>query len=947
MSNRSQPKRRARHSRRLFEVLENRRLLATFAPLPSNNDGSSGSLRAAIIASNRNGQDDTINLSSGVYQLFTANNGPQENAAARGDLDITEAGRKLTIQGRGAATIIDANEYDRIFQLLPNVQLVLKDLVLRDGVAVDDGVAHQNSDNNVSQRGGGILTGANSTLTLINVLLENCIAGNGIATLPAQGGGIYAQGAATITNSTLLNNKAMAGPGRASSVSLAEGGAIAAFGSTPLTIIGSGIIGNTATGGDDGGAGGGLARGGGIASFVNVNLSGSFVDDNVAVPGHNTTQPNGAEGTGGGLFAAGHATLSQTSFSGNVVDGGLSTLGSGVLRGGSAYGGAIHAQGITGTQLIVQDNRAIGFLVFHKLPPAPGVSGGDGGAAGGGGIYVTGNSTFNGLRLERNVAHGGPGMFGSSDPESGGTGGNGGAGGRADGGGLLSVGPSTLTITNLICSENQAIGGAGGNGGDGANDAGGTGGTAGAGGIAVGGGINANILSIRNGHIANNQAQAGSSGKAGFGLSTRGGIAGRTAFGGGIYVNGSATITHSDISRNSANGGTGGEGGNSDSFRVGGDGGTGGNAYGGGVYVIANTFELRNSTVSTNTAAAGKGGSGGAAADGGDGGEGGQSQGGGLFIASGATLNVRNSTIALNNAATGLGGDGAAGTDLPGSPGAQRPGKGGGVYNDGTARAFSTIFGDNTASGGGADFSGPIAVASNNLLERAGTSGLVNGINGNIVGQDAKLGALGRHGGPTFTHLLLAGSPAVNRGSNTLGLTTDQRGLARSVGAGVDIGAVEMRAPVVSLSGTIGYTENAPAIVLASGGAVSAPDRANLIGGKLIVRITTNANGNDRLAIKHQGTGPGQIGVSGTSVTFGGNVIGTFSGGSGANALVINFTTGTATPAAVQALVRAITFRTLTSNPSTAPRKVTFVLNDGSLVSDPAKATKTVTVRAL
>jgi len=63
---------------------------------------------------------------------------------------------------------------------------------------------------------------------------------------------------------------------------------------------------------------------------------------------------------------------------------------------------------------------------------------------------------------------------------------------------------------------------------------------------------------------------------------------------------------------------------------------------------------------------------------------------------------------------------------------------------------------------------------------------------------------------------------------------------------------------------------------------------------------------------------------------------------------VINFTTATSTPAAIQALVRAITLRNISENPTTATRTVTFVLADsGGLASNPANAKKSVKVTAL
>ena len=55
------------------------------------------------------------------------------------------------------------------------------------------------------------------------------------------------------------------------------------------------------------------------------------------------------------------------------------------------------------------------------------------------------------------------------------------------------------------------------------------------------------------------------------------------------------------------------------------------------------------------------------------------------------------------------------------------------------------------------------------------------------------LAPLAFNSGTTRTHALLAGSPAIDAGSNPLNLTTDQRGLAfpRAVSAIADIGAFE------------------------------------------------------------------------------------------------------------------------------------------------------------
>lgn len=71
---------------------------------------------------------------------------------------------------------------------------------------------------------------------------------------------------------------------------------------------------------------------------------------------------------------------------------------------------------------------------------------------------------------------------------------------------------------------------------------------------------------------------------------------------------------------------------------------------------------------------------------------------------------------------------------------------------------------------------------------------------GNLTGVDPKLGPLADNGGPTLTHLLLDGSPAINAGDPAFtGLTADQRGLTRVVGV-LDMGAVETQ-PALAVTG--------------------------------------------------------------------------------------------------------------------------------------------------
>ncbi len=170
---------------------------------------------------------------------------------------------------------------------------------------------------------------------------------------------------------------------------------------------------------------------------------------------------------------------------------------------------------------------------------------------------------------------------------------------------------------------------------------------------------------------------------------------------------------------------------------------------GGGIHANLGAINLNNVTITNNTADSDNDGSG---------------DGGGIFR-SGATVQVQNSIIAGN-------------FDTPGNTG-------GGVKNP--------------------DCSGVFTSQGYNLIGRNdGCSGFFNGVNADQVGSGASpinplLGSLANHGGPTQTHTLLTGSPAINAGNPlTPGSggfacdANDQRGIIRPQGSACDIGAFEL-----------------------------------------------------------------------------------------------------------------------------------------------------------
>jgi hypothetical protein len=179
--------------------------------------------------------------------------------------------------------------------------------------------------------------------------------------------------------------------------------------------------------------------------------------------------------------------------------------------------------------------------------------------------------------------------------------------------------------------------------------------------------------------------------------------------------------------------------------------------------------------------------------------------GGGLETSGAGALTLINSTISANRAITEGGGlywYPGVGTGLVtilnstianNTAGAQ----GGNIYAGGSANASITLKNTLIAAGAPNNCDATLSSQGRNL-ESANTCGL-NAV-GDKINVNPKLGPLQNNGGATWTHMLLAGSPAVDAGTNSGCPAIDQRGVSRPIdgnhdGSAVcDIGAVE--APV-------------------------------------------------------------------------------------------------------------------------------------------------------
>lgn len=111
------------------------------------------------------------------------------------------------------------------------------------------------------------------------------------------------------------------------------------------------------------------------------------------------------------------------------------------------------------------------------------------------------------------------------------------------------------------------------------------------------------------------------------------------------------------------------------------------------------------------------------------------------------------------------------------------------VYNAGFFYSQNSIFAGNDTN----DFSGEFTSQGFNLIQNTSGCTIVGDETGNIYGIDPLLGPLQDNGGPTWTHALLAGSPAIDAGSSVDPLRVDQRGIHRPQGLAPDIGAFEFQ----------------------------------------------------------------------------------------------------------------------------------------------------------
>jgi len=266
--------------------------------------GGACTLRAAIQEANAHAGADRIVLPAGTFTLSITGTG--ENAAATGDLDVTDVSGALTLVGAGAEqTILSAGSVDRAFHLLASASLTL------EGVTITGG--------NVGLAGaGGGAVQADGTNTLI---LRRCaIRGNNTANVGGPGA-ISTSGTSTVTieNSVIHGNTGGA-----------TGSAI--FNGSTMTITSCTISGNTS----------GTTAGVAVESTGTLNVNNSTITANMG----GLRQQGASATTVAGSIVAGNPqplVLGDDIVAGNFVSGGYNFIGESAI--------AAFTNGVNGDQV--------------------------------------------------------------------------------------------------------------------------------------------------------------------------------------------------------------------------------------------------------------------------------------------------------------------------------------------------------------------------------------------------------------------------------------------------------------------------------------------------------------------------------------------------------------------------------------------------------------------
>jgi hypothetical protein len=293
-------------------ALEDRRLPSTFTVTSVADDGSSGTLRWAVLSADSAGGSNTVAFAPTVFGT------PQTILLSEGELVLTSG--TIAINGPGAGLLtLNGDRFDRLFQVDSGVTASISGLTITDGSAVAGGglydqgnatLAYCSISGNTATDGGALYGDGRLTLT-------GCTIGGNTANY---GGALWNRGTATLTACSLVGNSAYMGGGVLNHK----------YGHVNLTDCT--ISGNSAS------------LGGGLSNYGQANLTACTVSGNTAT----NTASNPASNPGGGIY----------NYSNQY--GGKTTLVDTIVAGNAGYGGAASDVGGNNSISVVGTNDLVG-----------------------------------------------------------------------------------------------------------------------------------------------------------------------------------------------------------------------------------------------------------------------------------------------------------------------------------------------------------------------------------------------------------------------------------------------------------------------------------------------------------------------------------------------------------------------------------------------------------
>ncbi|HEX4795571.1 MAG TPA: choice-of-anchor Q domain-containing protein [Humisphaera sp.] len=314
--------------------------------------------------------------------------------------------------------------------------------------------------------GGGIYDVGTLSITSSKIANNTATGGQGFTSQitsydvapSAFGGGVFCNGG-SIVSSQITGNVALGGDGKAAGVTPGTGGGGGIYSDRALTITSSTVSANTAQGANGVGVAG-AGKGGGIfceGSKLVLNqstVSGNVARGNGAFP---SAGGNGSDALGGGIYEGiisfpGSLIATASSITGNQAIGGAGNDGTRIPSvtagtGGHASGGGIWLAGpATLTDCTIANNQSQGGLGGQAFQITGNATAGTGGDADGGGIFTLGMLQLFDSTIATNSVTAGAGALSSFPLLSG-------KPGVASAGGIDIAGGS-LTTSNSIISGN-------------------------------------------------------------------------------------------------------------------------------------------------------------------------------------------------------------------------------------------------------------------------------------------------------------------------------------------------------------------------------------------------------------------------------------------------------------------------------------------------------------